>query len=132
MSDPETPNPAPPGVTVEVCLDVRDPALVATFWSDLLGYRITDEFSEDWIHTDPPTGFPALSFQVVPEGKEGKNRLHFDVFVREPEAWINRAESLGATKLLLHDDPEDWFQVLADPEGNEFCICREREQRPPE
>ena len=117
----------PTDVSVEVCLDVCDPALVATFWSDFLGYRIKDELTADWVHTAAPAGFPALNFQLVPEGKVGKNRLHFDVFVARPEEWIARAEELGASRVRLHDDPSDWFQVMADPEGNEFCICRERQ-----
>jgi hypothetical protein len=117
-------------IAVEVCLDVNDTALVATFWSDFLGYRIKDDLTEEWVHTDAPTGFPVLNFQRVPESKAGKNRLHFDVFVAHPEDWIAKGVSLGATKVRLHDDPRDWFQVMADPEGNEFCICRERQPAP--
>jgi hypothetical protein len=59
----------------------------------------------------------------VPESRAGKNRLHLDVFVDEPESWIAHGEALGATRLWRNEDPADWYQVLADPEGIEFCIC---------
>ena len=68
-----------------------------------------------------------LNLQRVPEPKHVKNRLHFDVFVDDPLEWIDRAELLGAQRLRLHDDPTDWFCVMADAAGNEFCICREDE-----
>ena len=62
-----------------------------------------------------------------PSRKAGKNRLHLDVYVDDPKVWIERAEQLGATRLRMHDDPTDWFCVMADPGGNELCICRENE-----
>lgn len=68
-----------------------------------------------------------LNLQRVPEPKQVKNRLHIDVFVDDPREWIDRAEQLGAQRLRLHDDQADWFCVMADPAGNEFCICREDE-----
>jgi hypothetical protein len=63
--------------------------------------------------------------QRVPEPKQAKNRLHLDVFVDQPDEWIDLAVSLGAVKVQLHDDPADWFCVMHDPEGHEFCICLE-------
>ncbi|MGH8998316.1 MAG: VOC family protein [Acidimicrobiia bacterium] len=66
---------------------------------------------------------PPIAIQPVPEGKDTKNRLHLDIFVRDAEAWVARSESLGAQRLALNEDPDDWYQVMADPEGNEFCFC---------
>jgi hypothetical protein len=43
--------------------------------------------------------------------------------VDDPEVWIERSLALGARKLWLGEEPDDWFQVMADPEGNEFCFC---------
>jgi hypothetical protein len=54
-----------------------------------------------------------------------KNRLHLDMYVHDPSEWIEQAELLDARPLSLHDDADDWFCVMADPAGNEFCICRE-------
>lgn len=66
-----------------------------------------------------------IILQRMPEAKVVKNRLHFDIYVNDPGAWIERAEALGAMRLRMHDDPADWFCVLAYPAGNEFCICLE-------
>jgi predicted enzyme related to lactoylglutathione lyase len=111
--------------SVEVCIDVVDPRPVAVFWARLLGYTTDDDLDDPWVHLEPPEGLPMLNLQRVPETKKIKNRLHLDVFVDDPEDWISRAEQLGATQLRLHDEPDDWFCVMADPAGNEFCICLE-------
>lgn len=111
---------------IKVCVDAQDPGRVAAFWSDFLGYRLREcEPDDEWRHLEPPhPGLPPLTIQPVPEIKAGKNRLHLDIFVDDPEPWIERGEALGATRLWRNEDPADWYQVLADPEGNEFCICR--------
>ncbi len=112
---------------VEVSMDVTEIGPVAAFWCRLLGYR-TDvdlEPDTDWVRLDPPDDLPILNLQRVPEAKRTKNRLHLDIYVDDPEDWIGRALDLGAERLEMHDDAYDWFCVLADPAGNEFCICRE-------
>jgi hypothetical protein len=114
------------GVSAEVCIDTIDPRSVVPFWMQLLGYRTDDDLDDRWIHLEPPHAkLPVLNFQPVPEHKTGKNRLHLDIFVAYSEVWIERNETLGATRIRLNDDPADWFLLMADPEGNEFCICRE-------
>jgi hypothetical protein len=110
---------------VEVCIDVVDPREAAKFWAEFLGYEIEGEVDARWVHLNPPPGFPVLNLQRVPERKQVKNRLHLDVYVDDPWKWIEHAERLGARQLRLHDDPADWFCVMADPSGNEFCVCRE-------
>jgi hypothetical protein len=116
----------PVSASMEVCIDTSDPRAVVPFWLQLLGYRTDDGLDDPWIHLEPPhPKLPALNFQRVPENKVGKNRIHLDVFVTEPQAWIDRCVALGASRVRLHDDPADWFQLMADPEGNEFCICQE-------
>jgi Glyoxalase-like domain len=110
---------------VEVCIDVVDPGPVAAFWAAFLGYATTDDVVGRWVHLEPPPGLPVLNLQRVPDRKELKNRLHLDVYVDDPSEWIEHAERLGATQLTVHDDPQDWFCVMADPAGNEFCVCRE-------
>jgi hypothetical protein len=111
----------------EICLDVVEPAPVAAFWTEFLGYTTADALDDRWVHLQPPTGLPVLNLQRVPEAKTIKNRLHFDVYVDDPQDWIERATALGATEVRLHDAPEDWFMVMLDPGGNEFCICLERD-----
>lgn len=110
----------------EICIDVVDPGPVARFWTELCGYRTDDDVTDRWVHLQPPEGLPVLNLQRVPEGKAGKNRLHFDLYYDDPEEWIARALSLGATEVREHHHDDDWYTVLLDPAGNEFCICRER------
>jgi hypothetical protein len=110
---------------VEVCIDVNDSVLESTFWRDFLGYQVIGSNDVRWVHMEHPSGLPVINLQRVPEPKQGKNRLHFDVFVDDPDQWIDLAVSLGAVKVQLHDDQNDWFCVMHDPEGNEFCICLE-------
>jgi hypothetical protein len=119
--------PDPATVThVRLCIDANDVDVISGFWVALLDYEVRepDGTDDDWRHLDPPyPALPALTIQPVPEGKTVKNRLHLDIFVAEPEPWIRRGLELGADKLWLSEEPDDWFQVMADPEGNEYCIC---------
>ena len=111
---------------VEVCIDVVDPRPVAEFWGAFLGYQHRDNLDDRWVHLEPPAGLPVLNLQRVPEPKTIKNRLHLDVYADDPEDWVEHALVLGATRVRVNDDPADWFCVMNDPAGNEFCICREQ------
>ena len=84
---------------MEICIDCIDPGVLATFWSELLGYATDDDLNDRWVHLEPPPGLPVLNLQRVPEGKQGKNRLHFDLYVYEPEQWIAKSRRLGATRI---------------------------------
>jgi hypothetical protein len=113
-------------VSAEVCLDCCDLTVMTRFWTGLLGYRTDDGLAGDWIHLEPPHHrLPVMNLQLVPEVKAGKNRLHLDVYVEDPPSWIAKAEALGAQRVRLNDESNDWYLVMVDPEGNEFCICRE-------
>ena len=112
---------------IEVCIDVNDSVLESTFWCEFLGYRVIGANDARWVHLEHPDGLPVINLQRVPESKLGKNRLHLDVFVDEPDYWIDRAVAHGAAKIRLHDADDDWYCVMHDPEGNEFCICLENE-----
>jgi predicted enzyme related to lactoylglutathione lyase len=70
------------------------------------------------------SGAPAVSFHRVPEAKVVKNRLHFDVAVDDVETASARIEDLGGSRLASNDFSEYGFhwRVMADPEGNEFCL----------
>src|SRR4051794_15309595 len=96
---------------IKVCVDANDPDRVAAFYAELLGYRWREvDDDEGWRHLEPPQPqLPPITIQPVPEGKAVKNRLHLDVFVEDPEWWIERAEGLGATRLFRSEDPDDWF-----------------------
>jgi len=105
----------------EVVIDCHDPVHLAEFWQRLLGGYIVRQ-SHDWVALEPPTGI-TVSFQLVPEAKSVKNRVHLDVDVGDMHEAIIAAESAGARRLgeVVYDELGG-FQVMADPEGNEFCL----------
>ena len=114
--------------SIAVTVDCADPGLLAAFWSELLGYRSIGAVAQyASIGPDGATDGPKLIFQRVDEPKGGKNRLHLDVdldagVALEPE--VERAIGLGARRVrddVVEEHGLRW-QVLADPEGNEFCI----------
>jgi predicted enzyme related to lactoylglutathione lyase len=108
----------------EVVIDCAEPGALARFWADVTGYRIRPG-DEDWASIEGEGDRNiVIGFQKVPEGKVVKNRVHVDLGARDEEAEARRIEALGATRLWVSDDPEDPFVVLADPEGNEFCVVR--------
>ncbi|WP_344024595.1 VOC family protein [Streptomyces luteireticuli] len=105
----------------EIVVDCRDPQRLVRFWAGLLGGEPVDR-TPDWSYVDPPE-FVRLAFQQVPESKQVKNRLHLDLEVDAADAAVTEALRLGATRLgePVTDDHGS-FQVMADPEGNEFCF----------
>jgi catechol 2,3-dioxygenase-like lactoylglutathione lyase family enzyme len=111
----------------EVVLDCVDPRRVAEFWSAVLGWplRRFEEDGEVYYDVEPPVpGMPEISFVPTGEPKTGKLRLHIDV---RPTGGATQAEeverlvSLGATPVDLGQGEVSWV-VLADVEGNEFCV----------
>ncbi|WP_436772834.1 GNAT family N-acetyltransferase [Yinghuangia sp. YIM S09857] len=105
----------------EVVVDCAEPYRLAVFWARVLGGEPVGR-DASWAYVDPP-GRPRVAFQRVPEGKSGKNRLHLDVSVSDIPAATRAVELLGAVRLggIVRDD-QGAFQVLRDPEGNEFCL----------
>lgn len=109
------------GAVDEVVIDCRAPRELATFWSAVLGGEV-GERDVNWCYIFPP-GWSQLSFQRVPEVKTIKNRLHIDVAVRDLASATEQAEHLGARRLgEIQHTANGSFQVLQDPEGNEWCI----------
>ena len=105
----------------EVVIDCAQPAVLAAFWARVLGGEPVER-DEAWWYVVPP-GWTQLSFQKVPEGKTVKNRLHLDVRVGDVEAAAVQAEALGARRVgAVHRARAGSFQVLLDPEGNEWCV----------
>jgi predicted enzyme related to lactoylglutathione lyase len=111
-----------------VCVDARDPSAVASFWEAALGWRRTSD-EPDEIALEPPAGspedglVPELLFLRVPEEKSVKNRLHLDLRPDDQDAEVARLEGLGARRVDIGQRDVTWV-VLADPEGNEFCVLR--------
>ena len=112
-----------------IVVDCVDPVPLARWWADLLGWRITFE-EPDEVVLEPPKGSPEddvspdILFGRVPETKQIKNRLHFDLRPDDQAAEVARAEALGARRVDVGQDDTVTWVVFADPEGNEFCILR--------
>ncbi|WP_426243195.1 VOC family protein [Nocardioides sp. LHG3406-4] len=110
-------------------VDAHDPDRLAAFWQEALGWRRTYD-TPDEVVLEPPAGSPQdgvapdLLFYRVPDEKVGKNRLHLDLRPGDRDAEVARLESLGATRADVGQDPSVTWVVLADPEGNEFCVLR--------
>src|SRR5579863_21191 len=110
-----------------VCIDSHDPIQIATFWEAALGWRRTYE-KDDEVVLEPPAGsredgvVPDLLFLRVPEGKTLKNRLHFDLRPDDQDAEVRRLVELGAQQIEIGQAPDASWNVLADPDGNEFCV----------
>ena len=109
-----------------IVVDAGDPERLARFWSEAIGWRITYESDDEWA-VEPPEGSPAIDvapdilFVKVPDRKVSKNRLHLDLRPADQRAEVDRLIALGATPADIGRGDTRWV-VLADPEGNEFCV----------
>ena len=108
---------------VAIAFDCADPPGLASFWAKLLGGAV--EVDADGDATVRSPGAPPIDFLRVLEPKSAKNRLHLDLRGRTYDDAIEAALGLGATRADDIYDGGSW-QVLRDPEGNEFCILRPR------
>jgi catechol 2,3-dioxygenase-like lactoylglutathione lyase family enzyme len=117
-----------------VVVDCADADSLARFWCAVLGYEVVERDDEEgWIEIGPP-GLPAkgpvptLLFENVPDPTPGKNKLHLDVNAtdRGQDAELQRLLDLGATRADVGQTGEESWHVLADPEGNVFCLLQSR------
>jgi predicted enzyme related to lactoylglutathione lyase len=115
-------------------IDSRDARALAEWWATVLDWKTftmgDDEDGDTWLApgTDPsefPGAIPFL-FQQDPNPKTVKNRLHLDLVPDDQDAEVARLESLGATRVDIGQGDVSWV-VMADPEGNEFCVLRSYE-----
>lgn len=115
----------------ELVIDCRDPQLLASFWCEVLGF--VELGTEDGaIEIGPPEGFgglqPTLILSPTAEPKVGKLRLHIDINPtdRDQDAELERLLAIGARPADVGQTGTEPWQVLQDPEGNEFCLLRRR------
>ena len=106
-------------------IDCHDPDVLMNFWSKTLGIEVAQKYPDFIFGTPVPGSNIALAFQRVPESKAVKNRLHLDLTHEDPEAFIATVESLGGSRLADHEVEGFHWTILADPEGNEFCVTPE-------
>ena len=112
----------------EIVIDCLDPRRVAEFWGQVLGWDVQENGGVYWM-TASGQPFPdmPLVFMPVPEKKTVKDRIHLDVspIGCDQANEVERIVGLGATRVDIGQGDSPWV-VLADPEGNEFCVLRRR------
>jgi hypothetical protein len=108
----------------EIVVDCADPGKLARFWAAALGYELVDDEADLASIEDPISDAPAMTFQRVTEVKNGKNRVHFDLTVGDEafDAAKDTLLGLGAHEVDVGQGEGRSWAVLADPEGNEFCL----------
>lgn len=111
------------------CIDSHDPSRIAHFWQSALGWRRTHDRDEEVV-LEPPAGSPEdgvapdMLFSRAPEDKTVKNRIHFDLRPENQAAEVSRLLDLGARHVSVGQTDESTWVVLADPDGNEFCVLK--------
>jgi Glyoxalase-like domain len=110
----------------ELVIDSTEPRRLAEWWAAVLGYSVTEGTDEAVEISGGPGVQPTLVFVPVPEPKLVKNRLHIDLNASDgstQKAELQRLLALGARHADVGQQNVSWH-VLADPEGNEFCLLR--------
>lgn len=106
-----------------VMVDCNDLDAMVAFWGELLGLEVAARYPNYVFMSRTSESGSALAFQLVPEPRVGKNRLHLDLVADDQNAFADRVVELGGARVERHtlDDGFSWT-VLADPEGNVFCV----------
>ncbi|MFJ9829665.1 VOC family protein [Streptomyces sp. NPDC101160] len=123
----------------ELVLDCADPERLAAFWSEVLGYVELNREDDGSIEIGPPGAYadsesgsgsplPTLFLSRSSDPRAGKLPLHIDVNAtdRDQDAELERLLALGARPADVGQTGKESWRVLADPEGNEFCLLRRR------
>jgi catechol 2,3-dioxygenase-like lactoylglutathione lyase family enzyme len=116
----------------ELVLGCRDPEVLARFWCEVLDFVVLDREADGSLEIGPRGGFggaqPTIILSPMDEQERGRPRLHIDVSAtdRDQDTELERLLELGARPADIGQTGEESWQVLADPEGNEFCLLRAR------
>jgi predicted enzyme related to lactoylglutathione lyase len=112
-----------------ITVDCRDPERAAAFWAAVTGWPSSRAWEDEYA-VDPGDGRPKLYFVPVPEAKTVKNRVHLDIVPGDgtQDEEIARLTGLGAS-IVSDRRPEFGWVIMADPEGNEFCVEKSLAQR---
>ncbi len=102
-----------------------DPVTLGNWWRDALGWVVVNDDPEVFEIRPATDRLPGLLFVRVDEAKTTKNRLHFDFRPDDQTSEVDRLLELGASRVDIGQGAQTWV-VLADPEGNEFCILSSR------
>ena len=110
----------------QVVVDASDPVALGRWWATALEWVVVDGDPDEFEIRPAPERLPGLLFARVPEPKTLKNRLHLDFRPADRDAAVARLLGLGASRADVGQGDESWV-VLADPEGNEFCVLSARD-----
>ena len=106
-----------------ITIDCHNPRSLLLFWQQLVGGDFVTDSPDDYLVLEDVPTLGMMGFQKVPEAKHVKNRVHLDLDVPDIEEAVERSTRIGATRHgLIHEEPANFFQVMSDPEGNEFCF----------
>jgi hypothetical protein len=114
-----------PPVWEQVNVDAADPAALGAWWAEALGWVVVNDDPEEFEIRPAPDVLPGMLFAPVPDEKVVKNRMHLDFRPVDRDAEVDRLLALGATRADVGQGEQTWV-VLADPEGNEFCVLSGR------
>ena len=110
----------------QTTVDAHDPRALGLWWSEALGWEVVNDDAEEFEIRPSEDRLPGILFVAVSESKTTKNRLHFDFRPdADRDAEVDRLLALGATRADIGQGEQSWV-VLADPEGNEFCVLSPR------
>jgi predicted enzyme related to lactoylglutathione lyase len=109
----------------QVVVDAADPVALGQWWADLLGWVVVNDAADEFEIRTSADRTPGLLFVPVPEVKQSKNRLHLDFRPDDQDAEVERLLRAGARRVDVGQGSSSWV-VLADPEGNEFCVLSAR------
>lgn len=105
-----------------VVINVAEFERAKKFWAAALGYVARTSDDDLVVLTDPNRRWANVSLQRWPKSKQGRNRLHLDLYSDNQEVEVQRLEALGAVRLDWNYPPDADYIVMADPDGNEFCV----------
>ena len=111
------------GAIYAIVIDVNDLDTCATFWSQVLDAEILYQ-DEKYLRLGHKGECPTLLLQKVPERHKDKNRVHIDLDVHDLDAAVSRVQDLGGKKLRQLSEYGIKWAVMADPDGNEFCLVK--------
>ena len=107
----------------QVVIAAGDPAALGRWWCDALGWVVVDDTSPIFEIQPQPDRLPGILFLPLSDTKETKNRLHIDLRPDDQAVEVERLIGLGASRVDVGQGDVSWV-VLADPEGNEFCVLQ--------
>ncbi|MFC5722493.1 VOC family protein [Streptomyces gamaensis] len=105
-----------------VVIDAHDMRAQAAFWCAVLDWKVVYADEHEVTIGADASATPGLCFVTVPESKTLKNRLHLDLNPDDRDAEVERIVGLGARRVDVGQSAQVTWAVLADPEGNEFCV----------